>query len=344
MSDAPPPSSPEDHVLGLLAGKWVAQAVSAAAQLGVSDALLERPLALEPLAERIGCDAASLERLLAVLVGEALYTLDDQARYALLPAGRALTGTGDGLRELAAFVGSPAQWAPWSALPDCVRHGRSAYESTHGEPLYAYLERHPEDARLYDEGIDRFTLDIARAVAERPELEQMTRVVDVGGGLGSLLGAVLERWPHLSGALVDIEHVVTRARARWGPRYEGRLELVAGDFFGSLPGGADLYVLKHVIHNWDDAHARRILRSCRAAMSEQAQLWLVEGVLHPGDGRSLQRMMDLEMMVLFGRGRARTKQELRELLASTGFRMSRTTYPLGRFARLIIARPAPAAG
>jgi hypothetical protein len=333
------PPGPEDHVLGLLAGKWIAQAVSTAASLGISDALAEAPLALTPLARRLACDPESLARLMAVLIGEGLYVLDEEGRYQVTPAGRTLAGEG-GLKALAAFVGSPSQWAPWSALPEVVRSGASAYERTHGRDLYSWLAEHPEDARLYDEGVDRFTRGIAQQLARRPELSDTARVVDVGGGLGSLLVALLERWPRLRGTLVELPHVLERAAARLPAGLADRVTLHPGSFFDPLPSGADLYVLKHVLHNWRDADAIRILARCREAVTEDGGLWIVEGVLPPGDGRSLQRLMDLEMMVLFGRGRARAKGELRELLRAGGFRMERTTHPLGPFARLVVARPA----
>lgn len=340
-----PPSpdglSPEHRVLGLLAGKWVAQAISAAASLGIPDLLDASPLGIDDLAARLDCDGPMLRRLLAVLVGEEILSFDeDSERYGLTETGRLLRSGEGHLRDLATFMGSPSQWAPWSKLADSIRTGTSAFEHTHGQSFYAFLEDHPEDATRYDEGVDRFTAGVARSVAGAYDFSPHRRFLDIGGGLGTCAFAILEGWPHLVGTIFDRPHVISRAQARCEERELGaRCDWSVGDFFAEVPGGADLHILKHVLHNWPDRDAHRILETSRAAIAPDGRLLLVEGVLHPGYGRSMSRLMDLEMMVLFGHGRARTKRDLQALLRSAGWTLERTTYPLDAFARLLVARP-----
>ncbi|MEL6183533.1 MAG: methyltransferase [Myxococcota bacterium] len=341
MTDHPQGLSPEHHVLGLLAGKWVAQAISSAAALGVPDALEEAPLGIGDLARRIECDALMLERLLAVLVGEEILTFSEEDEtYGLTEAGLLLCSGEDRLRDLATFIGSPSQWAPWSSLADAVRAGTSAFERTHGLSFYDHLEANPSDAAHYDEGVDRFTTGVARAVAKAYDFSAHRQLLDIGGGLGTCAYAILDAWPQMSGTILDRPHVVSRAQARGEERgLAGRCACVVGDFFAELPAGADLHILKHILHNWADEDAHRILERSRAAIAPGGTLLLVEGVLHPGRGRSMSRLMDLEMMVLFGHGRARSKRELQLLLRSAGWTLDRTTHPLDAFARLLIARP-----
>lgn len=329
------------RLLSLLAGKWISQAVSTAAEIGISDALREKPLSVEELAEALGCHAPTLERLMYILVGEGLYAIDEGEeveRYRLDEMGALLCEHQEQFRDLARFIGSPTQWAPWSALPDCVRSGKSAYEHTHGQTLYSWLEAHPEDAKRYDRGIDRFTADVSRAIAGSYDFARVHSLVDVGGGLGSSLIEILDRWPEVRGTLFELPHVLERAERRLAG-YKERCELVAGSFFEPISSGADVYLLKHVLHNWGDEDALKILKQCREAMRPDSTLLIVEGLLVAGHGRSFARLMDLEMLVLFGQGRERTKREMQLLCKEAGLHLERRTLPLDAFARLLIAHP-----
>lgn len=341
---APRESRPEHVVLSLLAGKWLSQAVSTAAELGVADLLADGPQDIPTLAAQLDCPPDMLQRLMVVLAGEGLFSFDDTTdRYAVTETG-ALLGGGEGsLRNLAAFIGSPAQWAPWPRLAEAIRSGRTAYELAHGQSLYDWLENHPREAALYDEGIDRFTAAVAHAMAETFDCSDITSFVDVGGGLGTSSIALLRRWSHLQGVLLDLPHVLERAQPRIAQAgLSERCRCQVGNFFEPLPPGYDLYVLKHVLHNWSDQDATRILKRCREAARPDSVLIAVEGILHPGSHRSMSRLMDLEMMVLFGKGRARTKASLRSLFKDAGWQLERRTRPLDDFARLLVARPSGA--
>lgn len=335
-----PRGDPENHILSLLSGKWVSQAVSAAANLGISDVLGAEALSVGELARRLDCHEDMLRRLLLVLVGEGLYDLsEDGETVRATPAGQ-LLGTGpESLKDLAAFVGSPAQWAPWSALAEGIRKGCSAYEATHGESLYQWLDNNPDDAKLYDQGIDGFTAGIGRNLAERHDFADVRTIVDVGGGIGGTLAAILNRWPSIQGVLVDRPQVLDRAQAhlrRAG--VAGRCRFEGRDFFDPLPTGGNVYLVKHVLHNWGDEDAIRILRRCREAVAPGGRLLVVEGVLFPAPGRNMSRLMDLEMMVLFGIGKSRTKQAFKSLMKRGGWVLEHTTVPLSPFARLLVAR------
>ena len=333
-----PGATPTEQVLRLLGGKMISQAISTAAELGVVDTLARDTMTVPELADRLGCHPRMLSRLMAVLVGEGLFDEDVDGRLTPTALGRELSD--ERLGPLAAFMGSPGQWAPWSALRQTIRSGGSAFEMTHGASLYQWLEANPEAARQYDRSVDRFTTDQARALAEDYNFGGIDHVVDVGGGRGTMLLEILRRWPHLQGTLFDVPHVIEAARPRFESRsLADRCRFIGGDFFGAIPAGADAYLIKHILHNWDDHDALRILKSCRAAMTTDCRLLVVEGVMPPGPQNSTSRMMDLEMMVLFGRGRERSKLEFKGLFTEAGFRLDKYTAPLGHFARLLTATP-----
>jgi SAM-dependent methyltransferase len=327
-----PPADDVQRLLGLLAGKWVTAAVAAAAELGVADALAAGPLSAADLAERLGCDGQALGRVLGVLLGEGVFELDAHGRYALTAVGAQLqTGA---LRELARFVGAPFMWAPWAHVADAVRGGASAFARAQGAELF---ERHAGDAALYHRAVDAFTRREARALAEAFDFSELGCIVDVGGGLGTLLVEVLGRYPALQGTLFDRPAVIEQARVALADAPERpRIELCAGDFFAALPGGAHAYVVKHVLHNWDDAHATRLLARCAQGLAPGGKVLIVEGLLLPGNVRDATRMLDLEMFVLCGAGRERTKPEFRKLLAEAGLRLV-TTQPLAGTTRLLVA-------
>lgn len=338
------PLPPEEHLLRLLGGKWVTAAVSAAARLGLAEQLIDaegadRPADVAALAGAMGCDGPALERLLRVLAGEGLLDLDDGGRYRLTPLGRQLHP--DALGHLAAFVGLPFMWDPWARLAGAIRSGRTAFELAYGSPLYPYLDGDPEAHDVYHRGVDAFTRHEARALAERVDLSDHRRLVDVGGGLGTASLELARAWPHLEIVLFDRPGVVEQAAARFAEAgVSDRCRAVGGDFFGPLPP-ADAYLLKHVVHNWDDPAATRLLAGCRAGLTDAAEgpgmVLVVEGILLPGVRRDPTRLLDLEMLVLRGAGRERSKGAFRRLFADAGLTLG-TTWPLAGATRLLVGR------
>lgn len=323
----------------LLAGKWVVAAIATAAKLGLAEHL-ETPLGVEELARRCDLHAPSLRRLIGVLVGEGLLAFEDAQRVVLTPLGQQLRR--DKLGILAEFVGSESQWSPWVHLEHSVRTGQAAFEHQHGQSLFTYLEHHAADADLYDTAVDAFTREQARALAETNVLDSASVVVDVGGGRGTFLMELLVRRPALRGILYDKPNVVTPVAARFAEAGLGaRAELAGGDFHQSVPPGADCYVIKHVLHNWDDASALGILQNCARAMAPGGAVLVVEGIALPGNLRDGTRLMDLEMLVLTGGGRERSKPEFRRLFAGVGLHLEKTLR-LSEGAWAMLARKAPA--
>lgn len=343
MSQAPGSSGSADgaveKLLQLLGGKWLAAAISAAASLGIPEALAERPLSLEALADRIACRPDALRRLLRVLLGEEVVRINARGEFELAEMGELLRG--DQLGALARFVGSPFGWDPWSALADSVRTGEAAFQKHHGLPLFDYLDHHAEQAHLYHAAIDAFSKNEARALAETFDFSKLSRIADVGGGRGTLLVEVLSHWKHLTGVLLERPAAVDEARRAFAAAgIEDRCEARIGDFFEEVPEDADACVLMHIIHTWDDATAIDLLRRCGSAVGPDGTILIVEGVLVPDWRRDLTNLLDLEMLVLCGPGHERRKPEIRRLLTAAGLQLTETS-PLTGGVRLFVARPRP---
>lgn len=331
------PTEPTAHVLKLLGGKWISAAIATAANLGVFDVLIEHPQPASSLAVALRCDTGMLTRLLGILESEGLLESDATGILSVTPLGAPLrSGV---LGELAAFTGAPFSWDPWSRLPDAIRNGDTAFELHHGTGLFEYLERHPEHAEVYHRAVDAFTRLEAIALASSFDFSATRRIVDVGGGRGTLLVEVLKRHPHISGVLLERAAVADAARAVFErERLTERAEVRVGDFFESVPDGADVYVIKHVLHNWSDEHAVRILRNCASAVAPQGRVLVVEGIMLPPSYRDGTRLLDLEMMTLLGPGRERTKPEFRRLFAAAGLRLESSQELAGTTRLMIGAR------
>ena len=290
------------------------QLLYVAAKLGVADALAAGPRTGAELAEAVGADAGVLTR---VLRGLAVEEVVDE-----LADGRfALSATGESLHALQGPIVARAElyYVAATGLLDAVRDGGVPFERVHGERFFEHLGRDPDREVTFQASMAARAEREADDVVGAYDFRAARRLIDVGGGNGVLLGAILRAAPHLRAVLLDREAATSAARARLeADRVGDRAECVAGDFFASVPAGADTYLLSRVIHDWDDDDAQRILATCRAAMPDGARLVLVEAIL-PERAREAPEAirMDLHMLILLG-ARERTEAEYRRLLAQAG--------------------------
>jgi hypothetical protein len=307
------------------------QAIYVVTRLGIPDLLADGPLDLEELAQEAGCHAPNLYRVLSALAAVGVFDKVGPRRFALTEAGNALrTGVPGSLRPTVLFSLNEAHWRPWGHLLHTVRTGENAFKHAHGASLFEYLAGNPEEASLFNMGMAGNSPAHARLVAASYDFSRMSRVVDVAGGRGRLLATTLELNPHLRGVLFDLPHVIESARELvTGAGVADRCDFVGGDFFKAVPEGGDAYVLRNIIHDWEDDEAAAVLMTCRRAMAEGARLILVERYLSEDPRESLLiHHADLEMLVNVG-GRERTTDEYAALLARSGFQLARTI-PLGR--------------
>jgi ubiquinone/menaquinone biosynthesis C-methylase UbiE len=320
--EAAPP--PEAVLTQMIIAPLVAQALRVVAELGVADLLASGARGVDELADATGAHAPSLYRFMRALASCGVFAEREGRVFELTPTAELLRADVEGsLRDLAIFMGADWHWQVWGDAPYTARTGKVAWEHVHGKEVFPYFAEHAGAARVFDNAMTSFSKMVAKAVVEAYDFSSLRKLADIAGGHGSLLAAILRANPHLKGLLFDVPQVIAGAQERVEAEgVEHPVELVSGDFFESVPAGADAYLMKHIIHDWDDARALSILRNCHRAMPEDGKLLLVEMVVPAGNEPHLAKIQDLEMMLSPG-GLERTEEEYRELLAAAGFELTR---------------------
>jgi DNA-binding Lrp family transcriptional regulator len=311
----------------LLTNGWMTQAISVVAQLGVPEVLAEGPRPVAEIAAEVGAHAPTLNRVLRALTEIGVFTAQDGV-YALTPLGATLRpGVPGTLASLAVMMGSHWQVAARGGLYDSVRTGRPASWTVWGTGLFGYLSEHPDDAAIFNEAMVEVSASSTAAVARGYDFDRFTTLVDVGGGHGYLIGAILAVNPNVRGVLFDQPEVVAGAGAnleRLG--VADRCELVGGSFFEAVPQGADAYIISNVLHDWDDERALVILRNCAKAMGPEATLMISEWVIPDGpEPEPVGKMLDVQMLIATDDGRERTHSEFDQLLAQAGLQLISAT-------------------
>jgi hypothetical protein len=320
---APPP---EVVLTQMLAAPLVTQALRVVAELGIADLLAERPRSVDELADESGAHPASLYRFMRALASCGVFAETDSGErvFKLTPMAELLRADVEGsLRDVAIFMGADWHWQVWGDATYSARTGKVAWEHVHGKEVFPYFAEHAEAARVFDNAMTSFSRMVAKAVVAAYDFSSVGKLADIAGGHGSLLAAILRANPQMRGLLFDVPQVIAGAPGLL--EAEGvseRCELATGDFFKSVPVGADAYLMKHIIHDWDDARALAILKNCHRAMPETGKLLLVEMVIPPGNEPHFGKIQDLEMLLSPG-GLERTEAEFRELFAAAGFELTR---------------------
>jgi len=323
------------QLLELINASWTTQAIRAACVLRVPELLHAGATGIEQLAADSACHAPSLQRLLRALVTLGLCTEDDGGRYGLTPGGALLQEAHpQSVRAWALLTGGPI-WQRWGELDHSVRSGMSHRRRHGGDDAFDDLASSPTAAAQFYRAMVEMTRAIAGAVARAIEPQRMRLVVDVGGGSGELLAQVLAVQPSLHGVLFDLPHGLEGASAVLAAAgVAARCTGVAGSFFDTMPQGGDLYLLKSVLHNWDDARCVRILRRCREAMAPGGRVWVIERVMADRIGTSSHdravARSDLNMLVALS-GRERTEREFAALCREAGLSLQAEPAGAGEF-------------
>jgi O-methyltransferase domain/Dimerisation domain len=321
--EPPPPFA----LFRMVTGYYVSRAIHVAAKLGIADLLAAGPRDHDELAEATGTHADSLRRVLRLLASAGVFLEAEDGKFALTPIGACLrSGVPGSMRAAALLFGGMTQQA-WGDLLHSVKTSEPAFRRVLGKDPFAYMAEHPDEAANFDAAMANFTKHIAVAVAAAYDFSPFHRIVDVGGGNGTLLAGILEANPTLTGVVFDLPEVAARATQQVRELgLAARCEIVGGDFFKEVPGGGDAYLLKHVIHDWNDDRATDILRTCRRAMSTDAKLLIVEAVypsrIDQSDESRGAAANDVNMLVCTG-GRQRSEAEFRSLYHAAGFRLTR---------------------
>lgn len=294
--------------------------LGAVARFAIADLLADGPMTADAIAAARGLDADLVHRTLRALAAGGVFTMDDEGRFANNRLSLALAGGGLArLRELAIYFASHSNASAWVDFARTLQTGRSAFDRVHGQSVWDWFERHDDEREMFAHTMMGITVRDAPVVAKLAPLAGATVLCDVGGGRGTLLSEILLRHPHLRGVLLESPGVLASARRLLEARGVGdRVELVAGSFFDQVPPGADAYLMKNILHDWDDATSARILAVVARAAAPGARLLLCESIV-PRNGRDpLSTWADMQMIVAC-EGRERSLDELRRLGDDAGF-------------------------
>jgi SAM-dependent methyltransferase len=342
-------TKPESDTAGLPASRrmmqylWpaphIAQGLYVVAKLGIADLIKDGAASADELAAQTGTNGQALYRILRALTGIEVFEEEAQGRFRNTPLSETLKSDHpESIRASAIMMGAPFLWKPWGELLDSVTTGQPAFDRIFGQPFFGYLGTHPDDAAVFNAAMTFGASATAASIAEAYDFSGYESIVDVGGGHGALLRYVLKRNTTLRGVLFDLPEVVAGAEEiRADPDIRGRVEILGGDFLKEAPA-ASLYMLKGVLHDWSDADALRILKSCRRSIKPSGRLLVIESMLKPSNQPDPAKFMDLMMLILVN-GRERSQSDFQALFQRAGFSFVRTIPTSGPYT-LVEAQPA----
>lgn len=321
----PDQETPSARMRGMLDGALVAQLIQVVAELDIAEHVTDGPVPVERLAENTHSDPDALYRALRTLASVGVFTESAPRSFGPTPLAEVLReGVSGSVRDVARMRGEPALWQTWERLRYSVSTGRSAFEHVHGTDRWSYLAEHPEDSALFDRVMAKGTQRVHSAAVEALDLSGVRRLVDIGGGHGSLVTSILRQRPDVHAVVFDQENTLRGAEhtvAEAG--VADRVDLVAGDFFETVPTGGDMYILSRILHDWNDDAATAILRNIRRAMPAHARVLVIDSLVPEGDTPHPSKMTDMIMLALH-EGRERTETEFARLFDHAGLRLTDT--------------------
>jgi ubiquinone/menaquinone biosynthesis C-methylase UbiE len=315
--------SPQEQISRMLTGYWISQALYVAAKLGLADLLKDGPRNADDLASATQSQPRALYRLLRGLASVGAFAEDDHHRFSLTPLGNCLRSDVPGSQRSLAIMTGEEHYHAFGQLLYSVQTGKIAFDKLFGMPVFDFLQQHPEQAKIFDEAMVGVHGRETAAMLAAYDFSGIKVLADVGGGNGSVLTAILKQYPEMRGILFDLPGVIERAKANIkAAGLADRCQAIGGSFFESVPSGADAYLMRHIIHDWDTEKAKKILKNIHRAMGKEGKLLVVESVIPPGNAPSFAKLLDLTMLVIPG-GEERTEQEYRKLYEAAGFLLRR---------------------
>ncbi|HEX4949147.1 MAG TPA: methyltransferase [Blastocatellia bacterium] len=318
MPALPPPIA----VLQMIGGYWITRMLYVVTDLGIADLIDERPRPAAELADATGVHPRALYRVLRALAGVGIFVADDAGNFHLTPIGATLRRNApDSMRAMVLSELGGEHFEAWTNLEQSVKTGEIAFDHKYAKDVWAYYAETPERAAIFNESMTNVSENTNAAVVAAYDFSSIQKIVDVAGGHGSLLAGILSANPHLHGVLFDQPHVVNGADDKLAG-FADRCEIVGGNMFEEVPSGGDAYIMKWIIHDWNDERSLVILNNIHRAMLENGKLLLVEMVVPPGNEMHFAKLIDINMLVMTG-GCERTETEYKELLAQAGFKLTR---------------------
>ena len=330
------------EIRDLMTARVVADMIGVAAELELADFINGGAKTAEEIAKAKGLHASSLYRLLRGLASRGIFAEEEDGTFTQTPRS-------DTLRKdvphstwgMAQLRTRPWSVQAWIELRHSIRVGTSAFEHVHGMQLFEYFNKHPDELELFAEAMRSFSVATGEAVTETYDFSGIQTLADIGGSQGFILSLVLQKYPDMRGVLFDLPGVVQGA-SRFIKSYglENRIDVMSGDFFESIPAGADAYLLKHILHDWSDEDCLRILKNIYAVAEPGTKLLIVDAVIGARNEHEFAKILDIQMLVLLQGGKERSQAEWKELLNAAGFQLRRIV-PTGSFAQVLEADGGP---
>ncbi|QDT92993.1 methyltransferase [Gimesia algae] len=318
-----PEKTTHQQVEELITGYWKSQSIYAAAKLGIADLLVDGDQTPEQLAAATNTDSNALYRLLRALASIGIFKENEAGEFSLTPLAEPLRSSDPQSKHALAIMNGEDQFRPWCEIIYSLQTGKPAYDNIWGKSIFEFLSEHPDKARIFDQAMIGIHGRGTDAAIKAYDFSDIRVLADLGGGNGLNLISILQAFPDLKGILFDLPHVVDNAQEQFDRAgLTGRCDLVGGDFFQSVPAGADAYLLRHIIHDWNDEKSLQILKNCHATMPEKGKLLVMESVIDPGNAPFSGKFVDLVMLLVTG-GKERTAEEFQLLYDQAGFELTR---------------------
>ncbi|MGA8036973.1 MAG: methyltransferase [Candidatus Acidiferrales bacterium] len=307
----------------ILGGAFLAGAVSCLAQMGIPELLASGPKDAKQLAAELGALPGPLYRLMRATASIGVLHQGTDGKFSQTPLSAILCADAKpSLKAFAIMGGRDWHGRGWSNLEHCVRTGRTAAEKMFGQPMFQWLASQPDEAAIFHQAMTELSMITSPAIAQAYDFSGIHSIVDIAGGHGFLLAAILERNPHVKGTLFEVDYVLEGAKGGPLKPHTHRCGFESGDMFKNIPTGRDAYIMKHIIHDWPDQTCVDLLKACRCGVNPGGKLLVVDSVIHPGNNFEPGKFLDLQMM-LFPSGRERTGSEFAEIFAAAGWKLSR---------------------
>jgi hypothetical protein len=314
--------SPQAVLIRMTHGYCEAKALQVAAELGIADLIAENPKTADQLSKILGVHSDSLYRLLRALASLGIFKEISDSHFENTPLSEAIRADVPGsVRDFVIMTPNDGFLLAWAKFMDVVRAGKPSFEDVNGCDQWEYFRRHPDMGERFNKGISARASQVTSALLQSYDFSQFKTLIDVGGVLGTVLASILNKFPQLHGCLYEQSSVIEGAKSLLEAQgVISRCNLISGDFFESVPRDFDAYLVKSIIHDWEDEKALAILKNCRASINKNGKLLIIDAVISRDNAPHPGKWKDLMMMVVYG-SRERTEQEFQNLLRESGFKL-----------------------
>jgi hypothetical protein len=314
-------SPPFVHILNLAAGTMNTQIIYAAAKLGIADLLKDGPKSVDDLAKETDCNPDAIYRLLRALSSIGIFKEFSVGIFKITSSAEVLLRDHQmSVYPFALLVGDPLWREPWGDIMYSLKTGQNSFQHVYRKNFFDYLNENKDKSELFNNWMTRVSNMNCPVIAASYPFFKFKKVIDIGGGHGSLLAHILKKHPGVNGVLFDLP-IVIKSATEIDDSLSSRCDKVEGSFFDLVPGGGDLYIMQQIIHDWDDERAIKILSNCRDAMTHDARILVVDAVIKPGNERDMNKFIDLQMLIINKGGKERTKQEFKQLFQKAGLKL-----------------------